>query len=65
MVNDQTAGFSGFLEAAVVVSIASAAILDAVDIVVIVYHLMQEGGADLLYGSAEGARAQIDFVGDA
>ena len=43
MVNDQTMGFGRISKLAVVVGVASAAILNALHIIVVVNHLMQEG----------------------
>ena len=63
--DNQTMGFSGFLEAAVVIGIASAAILNPVNVVPVVNHLMQKGGGNFLNGSGQRSSPDIDFVGAA
>lgn len=52
-------------ESSVVVCPSSAAILNAINVIVVMYHLMQQCGADVFNGSCQGSGAQINFVGRA
>ena len=63
VLDDQPTRFRRFLEFAVVVGSVSAAILDAVDEVVIVDHFVKERRGDLFDGSGERSSADVDFVG--
>ena len=65
MVNNQAMGFRCRLELAIVVGVASAAILNAVNVVPVVNHLMQKGGGNLFNGSGQGSRSDVDFMGTA
>ena len=65
VVNYQTMSQSRISELAVVVGVASAAILNALHIIVVVNHLVQEGGCNLFNGSGEGSCSNVDFVGAA
>ena len=49
-------------EAFVVVCIAATAILNAVDVVVIVNHFVKKSGAYILYWSTQSASTYVDFV---
>ena len=62
VVNNQAAGFGCCLESFVVVCIAPAAILNAADVIVVVYHLMQQRGAHVFDGARQCSRADIDFM---
>ena len=62
VVNNQAAGFGCCLESFVVVGIAPAAILNAADIIVVVYHLMQQRGAHFFDWARQCSRADIDLV---
>ena len=61
----QAVGFRCCLKPLVVVGVASAAILDALLIVVIVDHFVEKGSGYFLNGSCQSASAYIDFVGAA
>ena len=63
--DNQATGFGCIPELAVVVGVAPAAILNPVDMVVVVYHLMQQSGGDLLDGAGQGSGSDVDFVGAA
>ena len=63
VVNDQTVGEGCIPELSVVVGVASGTILNAVNMVVIVYHFMQKGGCHFFDGSGKCACADVDFVG--
>ena len=62
MVNNQSAGFGCCLESLVVVGVAPAAVLNAADVIVVVYHLMQQRGAHFFDGARQCSRADIDFM---
>ena len=63
--DNQATGNGGIPESAVVVGVAPAAILNPVDMVVIVNHLMQQRCGDLLDGTGQGSGSDVDFVGAA
>ena len=65
MVNNQAARFGCCLESLVVVGVAPTAILNAADVIVVVYHLMQQRGAHFFDGARQCSRADIDFMGTA
>ena len=65
VLHDQAAGFGAVPELAVVVGAASGAILNAVDKVVVVNHLMQKRGANLLDRSRKGTGSDVNLVGAA
>lgn len=65
MVNNQTMGFRCRLELAVVIGVASAAILNPVNVVPVVNHLMQKGGGNLFNGSGQRSGTDVDFMGAA
>ena len=62
MLNEKVAGFGKLLELAVVVGVASAAILNAIHIIVIVNHLMKESRNHFLDGSGKCSRSNVDFM---
>ena len=62
VVNNQAAGLGCCLESLVVVGVAPAAILNAADVIVVVYHLMQQRGAHFFDGARQCSRADIDFM---
>ena len=61
VIDNQTVGFGCRLEFAVVVGVASAAILNAVNVVPVVNHLMQKGGGNVFNGpwNSKGGRCEI------
>ena len=65
VIDNQTVGFRCRLKLAVVIGVASAAILNPVNVVPVVNHLMQKGGGNLLNGSGQRSRSDVDFVGAA
>ena len=65
MLNHQVAGFGKLLELAVVVGVASAAILNAHLVVVVVNHFMEKGCGNFLNGSGQGSGTNVDFMGAA
>ena len=59
----QSARFGGILESSVVVCIAATAILNAVFVVVIMNHFMEQCGGYFLNGSGQGSCTNVDFMG--
>ena len=62
MADGQGSLFCRFLEAFVVVCIAATAILNAVFVVVIVNHIMEQGSANFFDRSRESSCTDVDFV---
>ena len=62
VIDNQTMSQGCISELAVVVGVASAAILNALHIIVVVNHLVQEGGCDLFDGAGERSCSDVDFV---
>ena len=60
--DDQAVSFRRFLESAIVVGAAAAAVLNAVFEVVVMAHLMEEGSADVFDRPRERSRADVDFM---
>ena len=50
------------LEAFVVVGIASARVLDAVDMAVVMHHLVEQRCTDIFNGSCERSSSDVDFI---
>ena len=65
VVNIQSVRHCTIPEAAVVVGIATAAILNPPFIVVIMYHLMEQRCGNLFDGTGKGSGSDVDFVGAA
>ena len=63
--DNQATGFSGVPEAAVVVGVAPAAILNPLHMVVVVNHLVEQGGGYLFDGTGQGSSSDVDLVGSA
>ena len=63
MVNDQTMGFGRISKLAVVVGVASAAILNALHMVVVVNHFMKKSRNHFLNGAGESTGSNVDLVG--
>ena len=63
VIDDQAVSFGGIPELSIVVGVTSTAILNALHIIVVVNHLVQEGGCHFLNGSGESSCADVDFVG--
>ena len=63
MIHDQTVCGGGSPELAVVVGVTTAAILNALHMVVVVNHLMKESRNHFLDGSGESTGSNVDFVG--
>ena len=62
VVNNQATRFGCCLESLVVVGTTAAAILNAVDVIVVVNHFMQQGSAHKFYISTESTGSDIDFM---
>ena len=62
MTDNQTVGFSCVPELAVVVGVASAAILNALHMVVVVNHFMKKSRNHFLNGAGESTGSNVDFV---
>lgn len=62
MLHDKAVTLGNLFEALVMVGVASAGILDSVDMAVVMDHLMQKRGADILDGPCQCSRADVDFV---
>lgn len=62
MAYSQTVALGNLLEAFVVVGISSARVLDAVDVAVVMHHLVKQRCADVFNGSCERTGPDIDFV---
>ena len=62
MVYYQTVALRNLLEALVVVGIASAGVFNAVDMAVVMDHLMQERSADILDGSGKRTGSDVYLV---
>ena len=63
MVNQKPMCFSRSLEMLVVVGSPSGTILHTLDVIVVVYHLMQKSGTHFLNGSCQGSSTNVDFMG--
>ena len=63
MIDDQASAFSCDLKLLVVVGITTAAILDALHMVVIVNHLMKKSCCNLFDGAGPRTGADVDFMG--
>ena len=62
MRDNQSACFGGFLESSVVVGIAATAILNTVNVIVIVYHLVEKRCDHIFDGARERSCADVDFM---
>lgn len=62
MAHRQTMALGNLLEALIVVGIASACVLDAVDVAVVMHHLMQQRCADVFDWSCERTGSDVDFI---
>ena len=62
MIHDQTMCGSRIPEFAVVIGVASGAILDTVNMVVIVNHFMQKGCGNLFDGTRQGSGSNVDLM---
>lgn len=61
----QASLFGCGLEPLVVVGVASTAILNAVDVVVVMHHLVEQGGTYVFDGACQSACADVDFMAHA
>ena len=50
------------LEALVVIGVASACVLDAVDVAVVMYHLVKQRCADVFNGPCERTGSDVDLI---
>ena len=62
MIDNQASCLCRISKLAVVVSVTAAAILDALHMVVVVNHFMQQRGGNLFNGSCQCSGADVDFV---
>lgn len=62
VVNQKTSLFGFFLETLVMVGIAPAGILDAVQLAVVMDHFMNQGGDGVRYGTVQAFGTQVDFI---
>ena len=62
VIDNQAMGEGCISELAVVVGVASAAILNTIHIIVVVNHLMQEGCGNLFDGAGQRSCSDVDFV---
>ena len=62
MIDNQASRLSCVPKLAVVVGITAAAILDALHMVVVVNHFMQQCGGNLFDGSCQCSGADVDFM---
>lgn len=58
----QTMALGNRLEALVVIGVASAGVLDALDMAVVMHHLMQQRCTDVFNGSCERTGSDVDFI---
>ena len=65
VIHDQTVSFRTVPEFPVVVGAAPATVLNAANVVVIMYHLMEQRGAHFFDGARQCSCANIDFMGAA
>ena len=62
MLHNQAMGLCNLLEAFVVVGIATAGILDRMNVGIVMAHLMQKGSADSFNRSCQRSSSDIDFM---
>ena len=62
MAHRQTMALGNLLEALIVVGIASACVLDAVDMAVVMHHLVEQRCADVFDRSCERTGSNVDFI---
>lgn len=62
MAHCQTMALGNLLEAFVVVGIASAGVLDAIDMAVVMHHLVKQRRTDIFNGSCERTGSDVDFI---
>ena len=62
VIHDQTVSFGGIPKLAVVVGVASAAILNPIHMVVIVNHFVQKGCCHFFNGAGQCSGADVDLV---
>lgn len=58
----QAMTLGNLLEAFVVVGIASACVLDAVDMAIVMHHLVKQRRTDIFNGSCERSSSNVDFI---
>lgn len=62
MAHCQTMALGNLLEAFVVVGIASAGVLDAIDMAVVMHHLVKQRRTDIFNGSCERSSSDVYFI---
>ena len=65
MIDDQASRLSCVPKLAVMVGITAAAILDALHVIVVVNHFMQQRGGHFFDGARQSAGTDVDFMGRA
>ena len=49
-------------EFTVMVGTTSGTVLDTIDVIMVMYHFMEQGGGDILNGPGQSSRADVDLV---
>ena len=62
VIHDESASFCTVPETAVVVGSSSGTVLDAQDIIVVVYHFVKQGGGDLFDRTCQSTGTDVDLV---
>lgn len=62
MIHDKAMSFGAVPELSVVICPASGAVLDTQNVIVVVYHFVEQGGGDFLNGTGQGTGSDVDFV---
>ena len=62
MIHDKSMSFGAVPEFPVVIRPASGTVLDAQNVIVVVYHFVEQGGGDFLNGTGQGTGSDVDFV---
>ena len=65
MIHNESMSLGAVPEFLVVICTASGAVLDAQNVIVVVYHFVEQGGGDFLDGAGQGTGSDVDLVGSA
>lgn len=63
MIYDQTMSHSAVPESAVMVGASTGTVLDTLNVIMIVHHLMQQCGTDFFDGTSQGTGSNVDLMG--
>ena len=63
VIYDQTMSFCAIPESAVMVSSSTGTVLDAQNVIVVVHHLMQQCGTDILNRTGQGTGSDVNLMG--